>query len=384
MQENPKPPRRVRVERGIYRNPSTGGFEIQYTDKSGRLRWQSVDGGVRAARLARAEECMPRNGRDPVRSRTRPSFIEVGEEWLELQTHLRPRTHDLYRTALRRHLAPRIGTMAIGDVDEDVIAGVIAELDVQGLSGWTIRGILVPLGRVLAYAVRRRLIADNPIGRLERRERPQVVRREMRILRSEEIDALLRAATPAYRPLLATAIFTGARQSELLGLQWADVDLDGGVVHIRRQLDRSGSYTQPKTPKALREVVLMPSLGALLREHRIRSSHGGATDPVFATATGRPMYYRNVTRRGLAAAMTKAGLAREGEPRLRFHDLRHSYASLLIAQGLNIVFISRQLGHASPSMTLDVYGGLFDRAEHARRAAEGLEEAFSAMLAHSG
>jgi integrase len=353
MQANPKPSPRVGVEPGIHRYPSTNGLEIQSTSMRGS---GAADRGKQ------------------------PSFIEVGEAWLAAQTHLRPRTHDLYRTAVHRHLAPRIGAMPIGDVDEDVIAEVIGQLELQGLSGWTIRGILVPLGRVLAYAVRRRLIPDNPIRRLERRERPQVVRREMRILRSDEIDALLRAATPAYRPLLATAIFTGARQSELLGLQWADIDFDGGVVQIRRQLDRSGSYTQPKTPKALRGVVLMPSLGALLREHRIRSSHGGGTDPVFATATGRPMYYRNVTRRGLGAAMTKAGLAREGEPRLRFHDLRHSFASLLIAQGLNVVFISRQLGHASPSMTLDVYGGLFDRAEHARRASEGLEAAFSDML----
>jgi integrase len=124
----------------------------------------------------------------------------------------------------------------------------------------------------------------------------------------------------------------------------------------------------------------MPSLGALLREHKIGSPHDGATDPVFATATGRPMYYRNVTRRGLRAAMVKAGIVREGEPPIRFHDLRHTYASLLIAQGLNVVFISRQLGHAAASMTLDVYGGQFDRAEHAQRAAEGLEEAFSATL----
>lgn len=309
------------------------------------------------------------------------TFIEVGEAWLAAQTHLRPRTHDLYRTALYRHLAPRIGVMPVGDVVEDVIAAVIVELQAQGLSGWTVRGILVPLGGVLSYAVRQRLIPDNPLRRLERRERPQVVRREMRILRSEEIDALLRAAASTYRPLLATAIFTGLRQSELLGLQWADVDFESGIVHVRRQLDRSGSYTQPKTAKALREVVLMPSLGVLLHEHKSRYLHSGASDPVFATATGRPMYYRNVTRRGLNAAMTKAGLSGEGEARLRFHDLRHTYASLLIAQGLNVVFISRQLGHASPSMTLDVYGGLFDRAEHARRAVAGLEAAFSALLA---
>ena len=340
--------------RALDRATAVCTFEIQYTDASGRVRWQRVAGGVRSSWPTRAEV----QTRDwPQRWRCGASS-RWGRSGSRLQTHLRPRTHDLYRTALHRHLAPRIGD----DADRRGRRGRDRRRDRRAQSSRACRagpsaGILVPLGRVLAYAVRRRLIPDNPIRRLERRERPSVVRREMRILRSEEIDALLRAATPAYRPLLATAIFTGARQSELLGLQWADIDFDGGVVHIRRQLDRSGSYTQPKTPKALRGVVLMPSLAALLREHRIRSSHGGATDPVFATATGRPMYYRNVTRRGLAAAITKAGLAREGEPRLRFHDLRHTYASLLIAQGLNVVFISRQLGHASPSMTLDVYGG---------------------------
>ena len=93
------------------------------------------------------------------------------------------------------------------------------------------------------------------------------------------------------------------------------------------------------------------------------------------------MHYRNVTRRGLAAAITSAGIERDSEPRLRFHDLRHTYASLLIAQGLNIVFVSRQLGHSSPRFTLDIYGGLFDRAEHSRRASDGLEAAFSHVLA---
>lgn len=92
------------------------------------------------------------------------------------------------------------------------------------------------------------------------------------------------------------------------------------------------------------------------------------------------MHFRNVTRRGLAAGLRAAGLDGEGETRLRFHDLRHCFASLLIAQGLNVVFVSRQLGHASPRFTLDTYGGLFDRAEHARRATEGLEAAFAEIL----
>jgi integrase len=308
------------------------------------------------------------------------SFAEVAEEWLAAQHHLRPRTRRLYRTALDRHLFPRLGTRRIGDVDVDRIAALILQLERAGLSGWTIRGICTVLGRVLGHAARRGLIADNPIRRLERGERPRIVRREMRVLRPDEIDALLKAAIPSYRPILATAVFTGLRQGELLGLVWADVDFDAGVLHVRRQLDRGGDLVEPKTPQARRDVVLMPSLATLLREHKLASAHSGGADPVFATLTGAPMNHRNVTRRGLAAAVSRAGLDREGEPRLRFHDLRHTFASLLIAQGLNVVFVSRQLGHASPSFTLDQYGGLFDRAEHARRASEGLEAAFGGFL----
>ena len=379
MQANPKAPRRVRVERGIYRSPSTGRHEIEYTDETGRVRWQTVSGDLSEARIARAEAQLG-YARPGSRTRTRRTFANVAEEWLVAQTHLRPRTYDLYETALDRHLFPRIGDRRIATIDEDVIARIISELHVQGLSGWTIRGILVPLGRVLTYAARRKLIPDNPLRRLDRSERPRVVRREMRLLRPDEIDALLRAAPAGYRPILATAIFTGLRQGELLGLLWPDIDFENAVVHVRRQLDRSGIHTEPKTPQALRTVVLMPSLAALLREHKSNATHNGAGDPVFATSTGHPIHFRNLTRRGLGVAIQKAGLDQEGEPRLRFHDLRHCFASLLIAQGLNIVFVSRQLGHASPSFTLDVYGGLFDRAEHARRASEGLEAAFATML----
>ena len=107
--------------------------------------------------------------------------------------------------------------------------------------------------------------------------------------------------------------------------------------------------------------------------------HTDGGDSVFATATGKPMYYRNVTSRGLAVGIVRAGINRGYEPRLRFHDLRHTYASLMIAQGLNVLFVSRQLGHAFPSFTLNTYGGLFDCAEHADRAAEGLEAVFPSL-----
>ncbi len=85
------------------------------------------------------------------------------------------------------------------------------------------------------------------------------------------------------------------RQGELLGLRWGDVDFENGVIHVRRQLDRNRNYVEPKTPRAIRSVVLMPSLAALLRQHKENVAYFGAIDAVFATATGQPMNYRNVT-----------------------------------------------------------------------------------------
>src|SRR4051812_28295866 len=214
MREKPIAPRRVRVERGIYRSPASGRLEIQYTDKTGKTRWRAVDGDLADARLARADAKL---GYGPHSKKLgRLSFADVADEWFTAQTHLRPRTRELYATALNRHLLPRIGERPISTVDEDAIAQVIAELQAQGLAGWTIRGILVPLGRVLAYASRRKWIGDNPIRKLERSERPRVVRREMRILRPDEIKALLASATTTYRGSLATALFSGLRVGELL------------------------------------------------------------------------------------------------------------------------------------------------------------------------
>jgi integrase len=217
-----------------------------------------------------------------------------------------------------------LGECPIASVNEEAIADLVRNMEAQGLSGWTIKGVLIPLGRVLRYAVRQKLAPYNAVSRLERSERPRIVRREKRILTADEIEALLRATPTTYRAIIATALFTGLRLSELLGLWWGDVDLDSGSLHVRRQLDRAGNYTEPKTQRSARTVVLTPSLIALLRQHRSASPRTGPSDVVFATETGRPMYYRNVTRRGLAVGIDRAGINRDSEPTLRFHDLRHT------------------------------------------------------------
>ena len=214
----------------------------------------------------------------------------------------------------------------------------------------------------------------NPMGRLERGERPPARSREQRILDRDEIGLLLDAAAPQYRTLLASAIFTGLRQGELLALVWDNVDLANGIVRVRKAL-RQGRRLEPKTPQAIRDVVLMPALSRMLREHKLATPYSAETDFVFSSAAGTAFYWRNVARRGLGAALELAKLQH-----IRWHDMRHTFASLLIAEGANVVYVSRQLGHASPDITLRVYAHLFDHAEQAMRTSAALEAAFADLL----
>jgi len=154
-------------------------------------------------------------------------------------------------------------------------------------------------------------------------------------------------------------------------------------VHVRGQLDRTGDRARPKTLKALRAVVMIPALAKVLREEKKRAFGRGRARPadfVFTTDAGTPFYWRNVSKRGLEHAVKRAGLSEEGKPRLRFHDLRHCFASILISQGRDVVFVSRQLGHASPNITLGVYGHLWEQRAHADRARDELEAAFGGVL----
>jgi len=167
---------------------------------------------------------------------------------------------------------------------------------------------------------------------------------------------------------------------ELLGLTWADVDLDEGVVRVRRQIDREGNRVEPKTPQAKRAIVLMPALSRLLREHRIASPYSAPGDFVFASQIGEAMEHRNVAQRGLDRAVRLAELDDPGKPKLRFHDLRDGFASALIAQGADVVFLSRQLGHASPQITLGTYAHLYAEAAHATRQQRLLNVAFGEAL----
>jgi integrase len=193
---------------------------------------------------------------------------------------------------------------------------------------------------------------------------------------------------PAGLPaLIATALYTGMRMSELLGLIWDDIELGGGTVHVRAQLSRAHADARarrvaPKTRSSLRQIPLAPQLAAILRERRSAATWRAGGDWVFGTRNGTPLSQRNVQRSALTRAARIAGLDREGSS-LRFHDLRHTFASHLIVDlQLDVVQVSRILGHASVSTTLDVYAHLFDEARHsADIRARMAHSAFVGLLA---
>jgi integrase len=162
-----------------------------------------------------------------------------------------------------------------------------------------------------------------------------------------------------------------------LGLCWADVDLEAGLLRVHRQLSRKRVHRPLKTEAGRREVVLAPAVANLLRERWLASSFKGSGDFVFCNTLGRGIDYREPGN-AFRAAVKAAGVS-SAAGRLSLHSLRHGFASLLIAKGLNVVFVSRQLGHANPSITLDVYAHLFARADHAQAAREALEASYTTL-----
>ncbi len=217
----------------------------------------------------------------------------------------------------------------------------------------TLKKILVTLGQIMAYAVRHRYIDHNPVRDAERPiGQGGTKKQKIRVLTPAEINALLEAETDQkYRTLFMLAIMSGARQGELLGLKWSDVDWKNSQIHIQRTFNNDAWY-DTKTETSDRKIDLGPAMMAELKKWKV-ACPPNELDLVFPNQAGNPINHNNLVNRHFNPALEAAEL-----PKIRFHDLRHTYASLLIEQGENIKYIQNQLGHSSPTVTLNVYAHL--------------------------
>jgi integrase len=198
---------------------------------------------------------------------------------------------------------------------------------------------------------------------------------EVRFLDPTQVATLLAALRGhPLEALVTVAVYTGLRQGELLGLRWADVDLAAGTLQVRRALQRvdgQWQFVDTKTGRSRRTVDLPALVVAALQAHRARQA-AQAFQPrdglVFSSRTGRPLSGTSVTHQ-FQALLAAAGLAR-----LRFHDLRHTHAALLIHLGVQPRLIMERLGHASIVTTMNVYGHIMPAA--GREAARALDQMF--------
>jgi integrase len=190
---------------------------------------------------------------------------------------------------------------------------------------------------------------------------------DIRILASHEINAFLNAEKDQkYRTLFMLAIMSGARQGELLGLKWIDVDWFNNQIYIQRSFNE-GAWYKPKSKTSNRKIDLGPAMVAALRKWKL-ACPPCELDLMFPNEVGNPINHSNMLWRHFFPALKSAGIKR-----IRFHDLRHTYASLLIEQGENIKYIQSQLGHSSPTVTLNVYAHLMNPVN--QEAAVRLENA---------
>lgn len=294
-----------------------------------------------------------------------PSKLTVNDyldQWLETaaRPRLRANTYTGYEKMLRVYVRPTLGGYRLDKLTALDIQRVIAGLQGQGLKARTIRYAMTVLSNALKQAVRWGVLASNPA---ERVTLPKQQKAETQALSPEEVARFLDAAAADRWGIVFTfALATGMRPSEVAGLQWRDVDLDARTVAVRRALTRKPGgrhLTEPKTPRSRRSIPLPEGLVAQLREHRRgqdaeRAAAGAAYQNdgfVFAGPTGKPIAERTLVERHFKPTLAAAGLPST----IRYYDLRHTCATLLLSANVHAKVVSERLGHSTITLTMDTY-----------------------------
>jgi integrase len=306
----------------------------------------------------------------------RPTLAEYATGWLKnIENERKPSTAGFYGQFLRLYVLPRFGDSRLDGIEREGVRQFISDLRGRGLAKNTIRLAVTPLRAVLNAAMDDRLIEHNPAHGLGRFVKSEKATREATSLKSGEVERLLRAAREELelsdQALILTAVCSGLREGELAALQWGDIqfgeseeDADRYIV-VQRNYDRRWSHKMlaPKSKKPrvdmsreLRRVLLE------VRDHRLVKAFADdkpdiSDELVFPSEVGTPIEMNNFSQRVFKPLLARAGLRR-----IRFHDLRHTFGSLLIQAGASLAYVRDQMGHSSIQVTVDIYGHLIPGA----------------------
>ena len=363
---------RANGEGTIYEYPKDSGIwyaQISLDDGSRRKRRASSQREARE----KLRQLMAELERGVDLAAQQPVVAQWCQTWLEtFAINLKPNIKEDYAAVIRRYIADApIGRRRLSQLTPADVQAWVNALSAK-VAPQTVRNAHARLHKALVVAVRQRYIARNVADDIELPSgRPPPIKP----LDFEQACALLEVVDGhRLAALYRLAINLGMRQGEILGLTWDALDLDAGTIHVYRQLRRvrNGKETREfvlqttKTKAGERLLQLDEDLVMILREHRRvqqeeaalrRKQWKNVLNLVFVTETGAPIHISDLTKH------FKSALKRAGLPIIRFHDLRHTAATLMLANGVSLVTVSKILGHSSPAITATIYAHALDESK---------------------
>jgi integrase len=349
-----------------------GNNEGSITKRADGL-WEAritLEGGKRKSFYAKTRKEAARKLAELIRDRDkglpivtdRQTVEQYFTSWLEvMRAKIRPRTWKRYEQYVRVHLLPTLGSVVLAKLSAQHLQSLYAAKLKEGSSQTTVHHLHMLIHTALDAAVRLELVPRNVSDLVDP---PSMAHHEMAVLSPLQARSLIEAAAgDRFEALYVLALTTGMRLGELLALQWGDVDLDAGTLQVRASMYYSGSafvFSEPKTANSRRRVLLPKMSLEVLQRHRTqlleeRLALGKAWqttyDLVFPSTVDGPMDPGHLVRREFGSLLQKAKL-----PHIRFHDLRHTAATLLFAQRINPKVVSEMLGHSDIAITLGLYG----------------------------
>jgi integrase len=283
-----------------------------------------------------------------------------------------PKTLERYGELIRNQIDPHLGSLKVRNLRAEPVRAWCVKLLDQGFAPRTIGHAHRLLRTALVPVVREDVLTRYGL--------PKVEAEKIEILSEDQVFAVLKALEGhSLYPIVSLALLTGMRRGELLGLQWGDVDLDGATLRVERAVEETKAGLRlkpPKTKRGRRSISLPAEAVTMLRAHKVAQKETrlvlaqGPIKPetlVFSNVEGALLRLRNVTK-----AWWRIVTAHD-LPHVNFHSLRHTHVSMPIRAGVDILTISRRLGHSKAAITLDVYGHLIGGADAAAaKALEGL------------
>ena len=367
--------RRARGE-GSLRKRSEGRWEGRHTTgrdpETGKLIYRNVLARTQAeckSKLREAmkniqlipEEPLVKETKDPERPAVRYTTGEWLRTWFEVYSkpNIREATQDQYTNFLEKHVIPSVGDIPLEKLTSPRLQKLYQDLRTHGkvcqnknagssLSQKTVRNIHMMLHVALEQAVKEDLISKNPTDGCIA---PKVEKKEMKVIQPEKIGAYLQAAADRnVLPMFYLELTSGLRRGELLALLWSDLDIDQRTISVNKSVaGRHGELkvSAPKTKHSIRKVAIpQQAVELLIQEHALHPDN----PYMFPSPVTGTMYHPDT-----AGRLHKKLLKESGIENVRFHDLRHTFATVALQNGVDIKTLSHMLGHFSSGFTLDTY-----------------------------